>query len=82
VGPIARLDGCGKFRPNRDSIPGPSSQYRVAIPTELFWPFIVSRGAVLILYLSGMGLRGRLAGQLPRVLIDKGRQDDTGIPEI
>jgi hypothetical protein len=31
----AGLDGCGKSRPHRDSIPGPSSQYRVAIPTEL-----------------------------------------------
>jgi hypothetical protein len=25
VGPSADLDGCGKFRPNRDSIPGPYS---------------------------------------------------------
>jgi hypothetical protein len=38
VGPRAGLDGCGKSRPHRDSIPGPSSQYRVAIPTELSWP--------------------------------------------
>jgi hypothetical protein len=35
VGPRAGLDGCGKVRPHRDSIPGPSSPYRVAIPTEL-----------------------------------------------
>ena len=26
VGPRAGLDGCGKFLPHRDSIPGPSSQ--------------------------------------------------------
>jgi hypothetical protein len=25
VGPKAGLDGCGKSRPHRDSIPGPSS---------------------------------------------------------
>ena len=35
VGPSAGLDGRGKSRPHRDSIPGPSSPYRVAIPTEL-----------------------------------------------
>jgi len=35
VGPRAGLDGCGKSRPHRDSIPGPSSPKRVAIPTEL-----------------------------------------------
>ena len=35
VGSRAGLDGCGKFRPYRDSIPGLSSPYLVAIPTEL-----------------------------------------------
>jgi hypothetical protein len=25
MGPRAGLDGCGKFHPHRDSIPGPSS---------------------------------------------------------
>ena len=34
VGPRAGLDGCGKSCLHRDSIPGPSSPYRVAIPTE------------------------------------------------
>jgi hypothetical protein len=34
VGPRAGLDRRGTSRPNRDSIPGPSSPYRVAIPTE------------------------------------------------
>jgi len=38
VGPKAGLDGSGKPRPHRDSIPGPSSPYQVAIPTELFRP--------------------------------------------
>jgi hypothetical protein len=38
VGPRAGLDGCGKSRPNRDSIPGPSVPERVAIPTELSRP--------------------------------------------
>jgi hypothetical protein len=35
VGPRAGLDVCEKSRPHRDSIPGPSSPYSVAIPTEL-----------------------------------------------
>ena len=35
VGPRASLDGCGKSRPYQDSMPGPSSPLRVAIPTEL-----------------------------------------------
>jgi hypothetical protein len=38
VGPRAGLDGCGNSRPHRDSIRGPSSPYRVAIPTALFRP--------------------------------------------
>jgi hypothetical protein len=38
VGPRAGLDGCEKSRPHRDSIPGPSSPYRVAIPTTLYRP--------------------------------------------
>jgi hypothetical protein len=35
MGHRAGLDGCGKSRPHRNSIPGPSSPYRVAIQTEL-----------------------------------------------
>ena len=38
VSPRAGLDGCGKISPNRDSIPGLSSPWRVAIPTELSRP--------------------------------------------
>ena len=34
----AGLDRCGKSFPNRDSIPGPSSPYQVAILTELSQP--------------------------------------------
>ena len=33
VVPRVGLDGCGKSRSHRDSIPGPSSLYRVAIQT-------------------------------------------------
>ena len=33
--PRTGLDGCGKSCPYWDSIPGPSSPQRVAIPTEL-----------------------------------------------
>jgi hypothetical protein len=35
VGPRAGLDLCGGSRPNRDSIPGHSSPWRVTITTEL-----------------------------------------------
>ena len=45
VGLRAGLDGCGKSRPHRDSIPGPSSPQRVAVPTEL------SRPTRLMLYI-------------------------------
>ena len=38
VGPRAGLDRYGKSRSHRDSIPGPSSPYPVAIPTELPGP--------------------------------------------
>ena len=38
VGPRASLDGREKSRPHRDSIPGPSSLWRVAIPTTLSRP--------------------------------------------
>ena len=38
VGPSARLVGCGKTHSHRDSIPGPSSPWRVAIPTDLSGP--------------------------------------------
>jgi hypothetical protein len=36
VGHGADLEGRGNSRPHRDSIPGPSSPERVAIPTEPF----------------------------------------------
>jgi len=35
VGPAACLDGCGKSRPHRFSIPEPPNPQRVAIPTTL-----------------------------------------------
>ena len=38
VGPRTGLDGFGKSRPHRDSIPGSFSPLRVAIPTELSRP--------------------------------------------
>ena len=40
MGPRASLDGCGKSRPHRDSIPGPPSPKRVTIPTELSRPYV------------------------------------------
>ena len=38
MGPRAGLDRCGKSRPHRDSMSGPSSPKRVDIPTELSRP--------------------------------------------
>jgi hypothetical protein len=38
VGPRAGLDKCGKSRPHRISIPGPSTPLRVAVRTELSRP--------------------------------------------
>jgi hypothetical protein len=38
VGPRAGLGRCGKSRPHRDSIPGPSSPWPIVIPTELPGP--------------------------------------------
>jgi hypothetical protein len=42
VGPRASLDGCGKYRPHRHSIPEPSSPWPVAISTELSRPLQIS----------------------------------------
>ena len=38
IGSRAGLDGCGKSRSYRDSIPGPSTPQRVAVTTELSQP--------------------------------------------
>jgi hypothetical protein len=38
VGPRTGLDWCGKSRSHGFSIPGPSTLWRVAIPTELTRP--------------------------------------------
>jgi hypothetical protein len=40
VCPRAGLDGCGKSRPHRDPIPGPSSPQQVTIPTTLSQPIM------------------------------------------
>ena len=42
VGPRVALEGRGKSCPHRDSIPGPSSPYRVAVPTTLSRPPLLS----------------------------------------
>jgi hypothetical protein len=51
VGYRAGLDVCEKPRPHQDSIPGPSSPWSVAIPTELPGP-LSSFSAALTLPLS------------------------------
>jgi hypothetical protein len=53
VGPRVGLDRCGKSHPHRDSIPGPSSPYPVAIPTELPGPLSLHlQGKILPLYVE------------------------------
>jgi hypothetical protein len=42
VGNKVGEDGRGKCRPYSDSISGPSSPYRVAIPTEISRPAVVN----------------------------------------
>ena len=54
VVPRTGLDRCGKSRPHQDSIPGPSSPQRVAIPTELSRPTYAST------YCSFVHLRKRI----------------------
>ena len=46
MSPRAGQDGCGKSLPQRDSIPGPSSSWRVAIPSELFRPDSLGTGVI------------------------------------
>jgi hypothetical protein len=41
MGPRAGLDGCEKSHPHWDSIPGQSSPWSVAIPTELPGPQLI-----------------------------------------
>ena len=53
MGPRAGLDRCEKSRPNRDSIPGPSSPKPAAIPTELpGLPWNIVRLYILLAYVS------------------------------
>ena len=56
VGPRARLDGCGKSHPHRDSIPGPTSPWPVAVPFPLSQ--LISRLSTYVhwLYLKVDGL--------------------------
>jgi len=55
MGPRVSLDRCGKPGPHRKSIPGPSSPYSVAIPTELPGPLYgwctIRNGSVKVLLL-------------------------------
>ena len=44
MGLRAGLGGCGKSRPHRDLIPGPSSPLQVAIPTALSQPTCMVSG--------------------------------------
>ena len=58
VEPRVGPDGYGRSRLHRDSIPGPSSPYRVAIPSELSRPtviIIMLRYVRSFCYLNGKG---------------------------
>jgi hypothetical protein len=48
VDPMVGLDGCGKSRLHRDSIPGPSNPQRVVIPTKLSGPTCNQLGNVIV----------------------------------
>ena len=52
------MGSCGKFRPHRDSIPGPSNPKRVGIPTVLSRHFgrITERKS----HLEDLGVDGRI----------------------
>jgi hypothetical protein len=69
VGPRAGLHVCEKSRPHRDSIPGPSSPYPVAIPTELSRLTVVWN---VDFYLRSWQT-GRQPGQLKTVTDRKGK---------
>ena len=70
MGSRAGLDRCGKSRNHRDSIPGPSSPWPVAIPTTLSRPsyFDCTRGfqncCCRVSFMSGRG--GVRAGEGPK----------------
>jgi len=70
VGSRAGLDRCGKSRQHRDSIPGPSSPWPVAIPTTLSRPsyFDSTHGfqncSCSVSFVSGMG--GTRSGEGPK----------------
>jgi hypothetical protein len=55
VGLRTGLDGCGKSRPHRDSIRGPSSPWRVAISTELSRSLVCDVAHRITVYSSGTG---------------------------
>jgi len=59
VGPRAGLDGCEKSHPYRNSIPGPSSPYRVAIPNEVSRPLRILAG-----YNLNSTVLGRTSGRI------------------
>jgi len=50
-GSQGQSDRCGKSRPHWDSIPGPSSPQRVAIPTELSRPMKRIKYTIYFFYL-------------------------------
>ena len=62
MGPRAGLDGCGKSRPHRESIPHRPARSSVAIPTELPGLYILYRIKILNLkYYLTLKLRYNLS---------------------
>ena len=65
-GPQGLLNGCGKPRPQRDSIPGPSTPQQVALPTELSRPTSWTRAVAISA--DSMRTSGVETGDIWRIL--------------
>jgi len=84
VGPRTGLDGCGKSRPHRDSITGPSSPSRDAIQNALFRPILISLLRILYIYIyirpsRHVHIRGnRNVSLLKRSPLNRGTSNKTG----
>ena len=78
MGPRAGLDGYGKSRPHRDTIPGPSScGISVAIPTEI--PQLMLRYVAGLLVIDVSEERGSMTGprRERRHVLPEGRESIT-----
>ena len=81
MAPGAGLDSRGKFHLHRDSIPGPSSPYRIDIPTRLshrdiLYQTLSDNIAKLVLYFKDVvGFRGSVVNTFLLCLTSAGFQE-------